>query len=156
MVLLGFDNRPVRYGTTKDILEAFYNERLPCYDKRRQNIIDNYTKEIEKLSERINFINEVVIGNLIVMNRKKSEIIIDIKRLGLNEDLYNKIKTSSYSVDEINELKSEIDTLINERKVIIDTSSKKMWMTDLETFEYEYCKKYKKPLPPSMQFTIKI
>jgi DNA topoisomerase-2 len=151
MVLLGMDNRPVRYKTTQDILEAFYQERLPYYEKRRQYIIDNYTEEISKLTDRMNFIQAVVDGTLVVVNRKKNDIMIDIARLNLKEDLYNKIKTSSYSVDEINELKTDIDKLVKERQIIIETKATIMWIRDLESFEHEYCKRYKKPLPPSLQ-----
>jgi DNA topoisomerase II len=151
MVLLDNNNRPVKYKTTQDILETFYQERLPYYEKRRQNIIDSYTEEISKLNERIDFVQAVVDGKLIVMNRKKSEIIQDIINLGLKEELYKKIKTSCYSLDEINEIKSAIDKLVKERQIIIETKATTMWIRDLELFEQEYCRRYKKPLPPSMQ-----
>lgn len=154
MVLLNNHNRPVRYENARAILQAFYEQRLPYYEARRNHILQVIMENIQQRHDRIRFISAVVGGQLKVMNRPKKDVLADMEALGLRTALYTKVRVSAFSVDEITELTREIQQLTVDHQIITDTSAATMWIRDLEEFEHAYCSKHQRALPPTMQTEI--
>lgn len=151
MVLLSNDNRPIKYSTTADIMEAFFKERLPYYEARRQYVINLINAQIEKMEYKIRFIQAVISGQLDLMNKKKSAILPKMKELGLPEELLSNTRTSNLTEDEIVDLQGQIAKLQHQRQVHQMTSATTMWVNDLDEFENAYCRHYKCPLPGNRQ-----
>lgn len=76
------DSKIVKYGRASDIMNSFYETRVQYYEKRKIHLANKLSEEWEKLDNRVRFILAVVHGELIVSNRKKKDILAELKREG--------------------------------------------------------------------------
>lgn len=143
MVLLDNGNHPVKYHTIPDMLEAFYQLRLPYYQKRKEYFLNKYDQKIKTLAERILFIESVLSGKLKILGEKKDVILEKMKHLGLPKELLTSVNSSHYSIDEIQDLKTTTEKIKEERKLLEKRKIEEMWFHDLDEFEKEYTKVYK-------------
>ncbi|KAG2241613.1 hypothetical protein Bca52824_090186 [Brassica carinata] len=79
-----FDENNVikKYATPEQILEEFFVLRLQYYEKRKKVILENLELELLKLENKVKFILGVVSGEIIVNNRKKSDLVQELRRRG--------------------------------------------------------------------------
>ena len=63
-------------------MEAFFEVRLSYYDKRKDYLSRLLHDELEKLDNKVRFILAVVHGELVISNRKKTELLQELKRAG--------------------------------------------------------------------------
>jgi len=71
-----------KYETTKDIFEEFFQVRLDFYRKRKDFLIERMRMQCEKLKNMVRFITEVVEGQLIVMKKKRVDLIAELRKRG--------------------------------------------------------------------------
>ena len=64
------------------VLEAFYSIRLELYVKRKKILLENLQLELLKLDNRVRFVLGVVEGEIIVNNRKRAELLAELKLKG--------------------------------------------------------------------------
>ena len=81
MVLVD-NNVPIRFGSAEEIMEKFFYERLPYYELRKQNMLNEFTKKIADLELKIRFIQAVKRGDLVVVNADKA--VVEKKMVDLN------------------------------------------------------------------------
>lgn len=151
MVLLDMNDSPVCYSSVDEIMEAFYNERLPYYERRRQIFIDSLVTQIEKRETKIRYIQAVLEGKISFVGRKKSEVYPIMDQLGFPRELLSRTAGSNYTVEEIEELTQEINGLKARRNHFLTTSAAALWLADIDEFERAYCRYYKCPLPGNRQ-----
>jgi len=72
-------NRIIKFDTAKKILDYFYGVRVEYYIKRKDHMLANMRREQRILNNKARFIEEVCSGDLIVSNRKRSEILSELK-----------------------------------------------------------------------------
>ncbi|KAK4743859.1 hypothetical protein SAY87_010171 [Trapa incisa] len=79
-----FDAKGVikKYDTPEQILEEFFPMRLDFYEKRKKSLLDNLEVELLKLDNRVRFILGVVNGEIIVNNRKRAELFLELQHKG--------------------------------------------------------------------------
>ncbi|KAL5207162.1 hypothetical protein ABZP36_031597 [Zizania latifolia] len=73
-----------KYDTPEDILEEFFGLRLEFYEKRKRVLLENIELELKKLSNKVRFIVAVVKGEIIVNNRKRAELFVELKQKGFD------------------------------------------------------------------------
>lgn len=159
------DNKITKYDKAADIMSAFYDVRMQFYEKRKIHLATKLSEEWEKLDNRVRFILAVVHGELIVSNRKKKDILAELKREGYKTFLPSKKIASNEEDDESEEEPVTSDNLdkgydyllsmkiwnLTEEKVAdlckereskrdaLDTLMRKspgqLWMEDLDTLE---------------------
>lgn len=61
------------------VIEAFFPIRLEFYEKRKAAKIKSLSEELLRLENKVNFIMAVITGNLILANRKKIDILMDLR-----------------------------------------------------------------------------
>lgn len=142
MVLLDIDNKPVKYETSQQLLEAFYEQRLPYYELRKQNIIQGIQDKINKISQKIKFVSAINSGQLIVLKRKKCDILKDMTKLSLLPDLLNTTNISHCTEEDIVEFNNKLEQLIILKTQYEQMNSSDLWLSDLQEFETEYIKRY--------------
>lgn len=98
MNLYDVDQRIVKHAKPEGILEAFFEKRMDFYVKRKQLLVKNIRKEQNMLSNKARFVEEVCSGDLIVNNRKKTELLEDLQSRGY--DLFDKTKTNKDNDDD--------------------------------------------------------
>lgn len=64
------------------ILRDFYDLRLTYYQKRKDHLADQLTREWTILSNKARFIKEIVEGKLVVQNKKKAEVVAELTARG--------------------------------------------------------------------------
>lgn len=138
MVLLNKNNKPVRYDTVDQILEDFYVERMNGYTLRKQYELNAYLTDIKKLDERIRFLEMVRDKTLILVDRKRSDILEDMKKYGFEDSLYTRSTLDSLSHEKIQEVKTERDKLIESYK----TREMKTELSDYDEELVEFLEAY--------------
>jgi len=81
--LVAFDGqgRIHKYETPLDIMEEFYHIRLAFYEKRKQYLLNEMQKELEKLSNQSRFVQMIIDGKLVVSKKKKSVLVAELHKL---------------------------------------------------------------------------
>ncbi|KAG0015996.1 DNA topoisomerase 2 [Entomortierella chlamydospora] len=163
MVCFDPQGRIKKYNTPEEIVQEFYDLRLNYYRKRKEHLIDVYTKQWTRLDNKVRFILMIISGELQVQNRKKTLIIEDMRMKGFTpvsdldleidvvedpEARVTKIKVEkgneydyllkmpiwSLTHEKVEELKKERDAKNAELKMLIDKSAFDLWNEDLDSF----------------------
>ncbi|KAF8396139.1 hypothetical protein HHK36_017752 [Tetracentron sinense] len=71
-----------KYDTPEQILEEFFHLRLVVYEKRKKVLLENLELELLKLDNKVRFILGVVKGEIIVNNRKRADLFLELQRKG--------------------------------------------------------------------------
>jgi len=82
MTLFDRAGRIVQYETPEHILSTFYAIRLEFYERRKQLLLKKLIREQNMLSNKARFVEEVCSGVLVVSNRKRADILADLKERG--------------------------------------------------------------------------
>ncbi|PLW47395.1 hypothetical protein PCANC_05840 [Puccinia coronata f. sp. avenae] len=70
-----------KYSTPEQILDDFYDVRLAYYQKRKEYLVNDLTLMYERLSNQARFVLMIIEKKLIVSNRKKADIVLDLRKL---------------------------------------------------------------------------
>ena len=99
MQLFNEQGRIIKYNAPEDILEEFYRVRVDFYEKRKAHLLEILRKERLMLSNKARFVEEVCSGELIVSNRKRSELLDELKERGYDLMSKDDEKKSSDNAD---------------------------------------------------------
>ncbi len=88
MTLFDVDGKIHKYKTSVDILRLFFNHRLDFYVKRKDILLNKMRKELKVLGNKARFVEEVCKGELVVSNRKRTDLLNELSERGY--DLYPK------------------------------------------------------------------
>lgn len=142
MYLLDNNNKPKKYDSADEIIEEFYQFRLPYFQKRKDLIISDLNKEIEKFSVRAKFITLEINGTIKIRNTKKDECVRQMTLHNLPTELLSQISIGNFTLEEVNDLLAKIEKLKLELKIINETTPENMWINDLDEFLDELKKKH--------------
>ncbi|XP_062115411.1 DNA topoisomerase 2 [Humulus lupulus] len=71
-----------KYDTPEQILEEFFHIRLRLYEKRKKVLLDNLELDLLKLENKVRFILGVVKGEIVVSNRKRADLFVELQQKG--------------------------------------------------------------------------
>ncbi|KAK4569413.1 DNA topoisomerase 2 [Recurvomyces mirabilis] len=82
--LVAFDQhgRIHKYASPLDIMEEFYQVRLEMYHKRKQHMLNEMQKELDRLSNQARFVRMIIDGRLVVSKKKKAVLVAELHKLG--------------------------------------------------------------------------
>mmetsp|Transcript_42105 Transcript_42105/g.90431 ORF Transcript_42105/g.90431 Transcript_42105/m.90431 type:complete len:1220 (-) Transcript_42105:205-3864(-) len=80
LVFFDSEGRIKKYETEREVLLDFAKLRLEYYQKRKDFHVDRLRREKELIDAKVRFILMVIKGELVVNNRKKKELVDDLKR----------------------------------------------------------------------------
>ncbi|TFK76656.1 type II DNA topoisomerase [Pluteus cervinus] len=168
MICFDFDGKIKKYDTPEEILEEFYPIRLAYYQKRKDYLADDLQNALEKLNNQARFIQMIVDRQLNVSNRKKAEIVADLrkhqfrpfpkvvqaKESGENEDAEEDedegegrtsdydyllgMAISSLTKEKIAKLRQQSADKEAELMTLLEKSPKDLWNADLDKFMAEW------------------
>jgi DNA topoisomerase-2 len=142
MILLSSEHLPIKFKTINDILEYFFNQRLPYYEKRKNAMVIALKEEIRRKEEEAAFILAIVEKKLKIRNIPKDVVIENMKKLELNEKLYGEAKMTNISRDEVEFLLAKKEEKIAILQQLVNMTPEQLWLNDLDEFENEYTKHY--------------
>ncbi|KAJ7451128.1 DNA topoisomerase II [Mycena latifolia] len=167
MICFDFDGKIKRYGSPEEIIEDFYPVRLAYYQKRKDHLAAELQNIFEKLTNQARFVKMIVDRELVISNRKKADIIVDLKKhkfrpfpkvskakeAGEEEEaLEDEAETSnagdydyllgmaisSLTKEKIEKLLQTASEKEDELLALLKISPKELWNTDLDKFLAEW------------------
>ncbi len=82
MNLFDENGKITKYESPLSIMRAFVPIRLEYYEKRKENLVSKLEEERKILSNKARFVEEVCSGKLVVSNRKRNDILNNLKASG--------------------------------------------------------------------------
>ena len=148
-----------KFDSPADIIRTFYDVRLDFYVRRKAMLLQKLRRQERMLSNKARFVLAVCEGELVVSNRKKVELLNELKEEGY--ELFNKdeseessddddtdgndlatgysyllnMKLWSLTYEKVEELKSELAETQDKVRELEETSEKQIWLNDLADLE---------------------
>jgi len=69
-----------KYTSPEAMLEEFYLLRLSFYQKRKEHLVEELKLLYERLSNQARFVKMIIERELIVSNRKRKDIVVDLRK----------------------------------------------------------------------------
>ncbi|KMU90116.1 DNA topoisomerase 2 [Coccidioides immitis H538.4] len=82
MVAFDAEGRITKYDTAEDILKAFYAVRIRFYEKRKQHLLAQLHKELDKFTNQARFVQMIIDGKLVISKKRKAKLIEELKEKG--------------------------------------------------------------------------
>ncbi|KAK4703211.1 DNA topoisomerase II, partial [Phenoliferia sp. Uapishka_3] len=152
-----------KYTTPEQILDDFYDIRLEHYHKRKAYLLNELTDAHEKLSNQARFIQMIITRELIVNNRKRSDIVVELRKrefrpipkvrkahvaadpddnededevVGSDSDYDYLLSMAIYSLtaEKVAKLLAERDSKEHEVNLLLKLTAEDLWIRDLDAF----------------------
>lgn len=125
------------FESAEDILTYFVDFRLTYYDKRKKYQLEKIKLDISKYNMRYKFVKNVIDGIIVINNKKKDDIIKQIKSQNIDmfDGSYDYLLTMpiySLSKEKLEELSNLIKKKKEEEKIIKTLVSKDVYISELE------------------------
>jgi len=149
LVLFNTENKIKKYKNVYEIIQDFCTIRYSYYVKRKEYLINSLKSELLILQNKHRFINEIINNNLNIMNIPEEELIFELENKNYNKindnyDYLLKLQIRTFTQNKIIQLTNEIQILENKINILLTTTEKQMWLSDIEDFVIEYKKWIKK------------
>ena len=82
MNLFDCNGKIQKFKSAEDIMSSFYDIRLDFYVKRKARLVEKLSREKRILENKARFVEEVCRGDLVVSNRKRKDILSELKDRG--------------------------------------------------------------------------
>ncbi|XP_027343059.1 DNA topoisomerase 2 [Abrus precatorius] len=108
MHLFDAEGKIRKYDNPEQILEEFFPLRLEYYERRKTHILGNLERLLLVLSNKVRFILGVVNGEIVVSNRKKADLFMELQQKGFTP-MRRKTKSAEPQVAGANEEEEQED-----------------------------------------------
>jgi DNA topoisomerase-2 len=140
MYLFDENGKLKKYNTQYEIIDEFYEIRKKYFQIRKDFLKNEKEFQILKIDNKIRFISLIVSKKLIINNRKKEDIILDLVKFKIDkiDDSYDYLLNLSIltlteeKINELNKILAEEKLIL---KSIINKSVEEMWINDLKNLK---------------------
>ena len=137
------ENHKLKYfQNKKEVVEYFVNYRIGIYTERKKKMVKILEERIKKNDELVKFIELVCKGKLVIRNRSKKDIKVDMDEYKLPIDLIG-TPMSKVTIEERDELLKQNEEMKKELEYIKKTTEKQMYINDLANLRKELEKDFK-------------
>jgi DNA topoisomerase-2 len=135
--LIDMNGYPTKFENTNQILEVYYKRMIELYDRVRQTRLINIKNEVDDLTFRIRFIQAIVDKKLIVMDRKKADILKDMAAMkpAIPEKYLNSVKIHELTKEDIEEMTQKRTKLYDLYATTEKLTSEQLWIEKLDALE---------------------
>ena len=134
------NNKIKVFNSSIDILKHFIKIKLEYMDKRKSNQLDNLLFDIDIANSKYEFISRIISGELVVGNRKKLDVVEDLKAIDkikpINDSYDHLLRMSIFSLtsEELDKLKDTIRTSEIKLTELQSTSINDLWLKSVFTY----------------------
>jgi DNA topoisomerase-2 len=141
--LIDMNGYPTKFENTHQILDVYYTRMIQLYDRVRQTRLINIRNEVDDLNFRIRFIQAIIDKTLIVMERKKVDILKDMAAMkpAIPEKYLNNVKVHELTKEDIEAMTEKRAKLYDNYAATEKLTSEKLWLEKLDALE-TYLKKH--------------
>lgn len=134
------DNKIVKWDTTEDMLNKWFDIRLDYYSKRKNSWISVLEAQYNKYYNILCFLKAVIDGEVVINNRKKDQIIKDMTEMEFMEingsfDYLLNIPIYHFTKEKYDEYKALAKTMKQELADYKAMKPGEIWLKDLEELE---------------------
>jgi DNA topoisomerase-2 len=133
MVLLDKDDRPNKYKSIQEIMETFYQYRLPYFAERRKRVIAKYEEEMLRLDAKARYI-QAIKDKKIDLNADNQEIEDKLAELQIPSWVRD-MKTRTLARQGVDEIYQKIEKKRVEMEEYTKKTAEDLWYQDLLEFE---------------------
>lgn len=157
IVNFDLEGRIRKYADVNEIMHHFFDLRKEYYMKRKEQMLGQLTFELTRLENKVRFVMEIIGGQLKVQNRKKKELLGELKarkyapitKNSVQDDVQNEeekeIETHGYDYllsmpiwsltnEKVESLTSEKVQKETQVQLLIGKTPLDLWRTDLDAF----------------------
>lgn len=134
MYLVTPDGSLKKYSSPEEILIHYAKNKLQYYKLRKKHIVKTLVENLERLAIRMKFIQLVMDGTIEIFKKSRACIESSMKQNGIPEKYWDECmntKTYSYTLEELEKLKSQIDSTQSELDTTKALTIANMWENDL-------------------------
>lgn len=136
--------KPITYDNINNLLNDFYELRLQKYQERKNKILEEISKEILDIKNKIKFIKDVINDKIVIRKRSRQDIYKDMEILGHDKELLKKITTDQFNNEGLEEILNKQKIKEFEYNQILSSDVKQTWLNEINEFLHEYTKHYDK------------
>ena len=158
MYLYNYENKIVRYNSISHILDDFYKVRYELYIKRKEYQLKTLQNELDILTMRIRFIEEVISEKIIIYKQKRDDIIkvlFDREYRQLKDkilldksddknmngfDYLIKMSIYVFTEEEIEKLNNDYMKKKEEYDLLLNKTIEDIWLSECDEFLINYKK----------------
>ena len=140
----------LKYKTIGDIIETFFEKRLPMYETRRTSMLSSLHTQLTELDAKRRFIQAVLDDSLVLQKKTDQEIVEGLKACNIPPLSKSKIPNEYDSYEYVLSMRmdrvkqssvDELDSQINVKRTEIERlnseTASSLWLSDLQEFEDE-------------------
>lgn len=132
MHAFGANGNMTKYANEVEILEEFYHQRRALYEERKKYQIGAYQQSIEKLQQKIKFIEMVIGGTIQFKGKPKDQLVSELQSHQFQDiDYLLSMAMWNLTHDKITILKSELLCQQNQLHLLQNTTIYALWEHDL-------------------------
>jgi DNA topoisomerase-2 len=125
------------FQSAEDVVRYFVDFRLGYYGKRKAHLLSELTKELDVLNARMNFVDAVVQGRIVVVNEKKPDILKSIEAEGIpkvdgSHDFLLSMPIWSLTYEKFVELQKKVEQKRKEKEKVEKTKPEDFYRQDLK------------------------
>ena len=132
------------FATVDDLVQYFVNWRLKIYVERKKRLVKILEERYKINSELVRFIELVCSGKLVIRNRSKVDIKVDMESYKLPMQLLS-TQMSKVTIEERDELLRQNEEIKKELEYIKNTTEKQMYIDDLNKLRSTLEKEFPSP-----------
>ena len=137
MVMFNEEGRIKKFDDVYQIIKHFCRIRIDYYGKRKEYLLDLYSKELIILSNKYRFILAIINEEIIIFKKSTDEIVIILEeqnydKIDNNYDYLLNMTVRSFTKEKLTELKKLIDNKTKIMKGLSIKSSNDLWLEDLQ------------------------
>lgn len=131
MVLLNHENKPVHYNNTGEIIEAFYQERLPMYQKRKERTILEMEKSLQEMEHKARYIHLIVHGDIVLKQKSKSDMQKELDHYKLPHSLLSSVRIWHCTLEEYKKVIDNYQKQLEKLELYHGKTPHVLWKEDL-------------------------
>ena len=138
------ENHKLKYfNSCYDVVEYFVKFRLSKYTDRKKRLVKVLEQRYKENCYLVKFIELICNGKLVIRNRSKKDIKVDMDNFKLPMSLVSTVPFSKCTIEERDELIKQNEEIKKELDYIRSTSEKQMYINDLNNLRKELEKEFK-------------
>lgn len=136
MYVFNENNEIVKMETPEEIIYHFWRIRNDYYNKRKEYLVNKLKHELDIISNKIRFVNDIMDENVIVFKKKLTDIRDqltnkDYKLINDSYDYLTDMKIHTFSEDTLSTLNNKCAAVTKEYTNVSKMKLKDFWLQDL-------------------------
>lgn len=131
------------FNSNYEVIEYFVKYRLGKYTERKKRLVKVLEQRYKENCDLVKFIELICNGKLVIRNRSKKDIKVDMDNFKLPMSLVSTVPFSKCTIEERDELLKQNEAIKSELEYIRNTTEKQMYINDLNNLRKELEREFK-------------